>query len=106
VVTDPIPANTAIFVGDLAGAGSGPVVFTDGPVPGGLSYTFAGLGSPADDLEFSSDGGATWTYVPVPDASGFDPAVTHVRLAPRGAFLASDGVNHPTFTVRFRTRVQ
>ena len=59
-----------------------------------------------DDLEFSNDGGATWGYVPVPDVSGFDPAVTHVRVVPKGAFAASDGVNHPGFSVAFRTRLE
>jgi len=105
-MTDPIPENTAVFVGDMGGVGSGPVEFADGIIPGGMNYTFGGLADPADDLEFSNDGGATWSYVPVPDALGFDPAVTHVRIAPKGAFAASDGVNHPSFSVSFRTRVE
>ena len=29
-ITDPIAANVDLFVGDLSGAGSGPVDFTDG----------------------------------------------------------------------------
>jgi uncharacterized repeat protein (TIGR01451 family) len=72
LVTDPIPANTELFVNDLGGAGSGPVLFIDGtaPVNSGLTYTFTSLGSTTDDLEFSNDNGATWTYTPVPDASG------------------------------------
>ncbi|MEN8007680.1 MAG: right-handed parallel beta-helix repeat-containing protein [Candidatus Krumholzibacteriota bacterium] len=105
-MTDPIPANTAVFVGDFAGAGSGPVAFADGVTPGGMSYTYGGLADPADDLEFSSDGGATWNYVPVPDVLGFDPVVTHMRVVPKGAFAASDGVNHPGFSVSFKTRVE
>lgn len=104
-VTDPVPANTALFVGDLGGGG-GPVLFADGPVPGGLTVNYGGLGSLADDIEFSSDGGVTWNYVPVPDVQGFDPLVTHVRLRPRGAFAASDGVNHPSFSISFRTRIR
>jgi parallel beta-helix repeat protein len=105
-MTDPIPVNTAVFVGDLAGAGSGPVEYADGSTPGGMNYTFGGLADLTDDLEFSSDGGATWNYVPVPDAIGFDPAVTHLRVVPTGAFAASDGVNHPSFSVSFKTRVE
>jgi len=105
-MTDPIPVNTAVFVGDLAGAGSGPVEYADGPTPGGMNYTFGGLADLTDNLEFSSDGGATWNYVPVPDAIGFDPAVTHLRVVPTGAFAASDGVNHPSFSVSFKTRVE
>jgi len=105
-VTDPIPVATAVFVGDVGGAGSGPVLYQDGAVPGGMTYSFGGLADPGDDLEFSSDGGATWAYTPVPDAAGFDPAVTHLRVRPKGAFAASDGVNHPGFSVSFKTRVQ
>jgi len=105
-MTDPIPVNTAVFVGDLGGAGSGPVAFSDGPTSGGMIYAYGGLADLTDDLEFSTDGGATWSYVPVPDALGFDPAVTHVRIVPKGAFAASDGVNHPSFSVSFKTRVE
>jgi parallel beta-helix repeat protein len=104
-LVDPIPADTAIFVGDLGG-GSGPVLFDDGAVPGGLTIGFGGLGDPSDDVAFSADGGVTWDYVPAPDAQGFDAAVTHLRLTPRGVFAASDGVNHPSFSVSFRTRVR
>lgn len=106
VVTDPIPANAEMFVNDLGGAGSGPVLFIDGATASGLSYTFTSLASTTDDVGFSNDGGATFTYTPIPDVDGFDSNVTHVRGSPKGVFNASDGVNHPSFELRFRVRVK
>ena len=108
IVTDPIPANTELFVNDLGGAGSGPVLFIDGtaPLTSGLSYTFTSLGSTTDDIEFSNDNGSSWTYTPVPDADGYDANVTNIRINPKGAMNASNGTDHPTFILRFSVRVQ
>jgi hypothetical protein len=101
-VSDPIPANTALRVIDLAGGGSGPVEFANGVTSSGLTYTFTALGAPADDLEFSNDGGATWTYTPAPDGSGCDTNVTHLRINPKGTFAADSGTPDPSFTMRFQ----
>ena len=108
VITDPIPANTALFVGDIDGAGSGPVLFTDGTPPhdSGLSYTFISLDSTTDDVDFSNDGGSTYTYVPVPDGDGFDTNVTHLRINPKGTFKAASGGDIPTFDIKFKVRVK
>ena len=102
LVRDPLPAQMALRVADFGGAGSGPIAFADGAVPSGLSYTFASLSSAGDDIEFSSDHGATWTYVPTPDAEGVDPLVTGFRINPKGAFNP-DGAQ---FTVKFRARIK
>ncbi|NNE44300.1 MAG: hypothetical protein HKN12_08815 [Gemmatimonadetes bacterium] len=71
-----------------------------------MSFNFASLGSAADDLEFSADGGASFSYVPVPDAQGVDPLVTHLRVRPRGTLAASAGAPHPGFELRFQVRVR
>lgn len=106
VITDPVPANAELFVGDLGGPGSGPVAFTDGAVASGLSYSFLGLGSGADSIAFSNDGGATWTYTPTPDADGYDVNVTNIRVSPSGTFNAAAGPNQPSFNLQFRVRVK
>ena len=108
IVTDPIPANTELFVNDLGGAGSGPVLFIDGTAPAssGLSYTFSSLGSTTDDIEFSNDNGGSWNYIPVPDSDGYDTNVTNIRINPKGVMNASNGTDHPTFILRFSVRVQ
>ena len=84
VVVDATPANLRFYVGDAA-PGSGPVLFQNGATSSGLSFSFAGLSSTTDDIEFSNDGGANYTYVPVANAQGVDPAVTHIRIRPKGA---------------------
>jgi len=105
-VTDPLPANVALFVGDLGGAGSGPVEFTDGAgaASSGLSYTFGGLGSGGDDVEFSTDG-VNYNYTPNPDANGFDVAVRYIRINPKGAFQGGTAGTPATFDLRIRVRV-
>jgi hypothetical protein len=99
VVLDATPTNLQLFVGDLA-SGSGPVVFQQGGTPSGLTYSYAGLGSLTDDLDFSNNGGSSWTYVPVPNAGGVDPAVTHFRVRPKGAMAGSS-----SFSIQVRYRI-
>jgi CSLREA domain-containing protein len=106
LITDPISTNTALFVGDINGSGSGPVLFTDGATASGLSYTFTSLNSTTDDVDFSNDGGTTYTYVPVPDADGFDANVTHMRVTPKGTFNAASGGDIPSFEVKFKVKVK
>jgi hypothetical protein len=106
IVTDPIPANTELFVGDLGGVGSGPVGFSDGAVPSGLIYAFGGLSNVFDSVSFSNDNGVTYNYVPVPDADGFDTAVTNVRISLSGTFNGASGGNNPSFSLVFRVRVK
>lgn len=103
VITDPVPANTALYINDIGGAGSGPVLFTQGATSSTLTY------SKATDLSFSNDGGATWTAVPVADASGCDatvPPITHIRVTPKGAFVGSAVAPHPSFQLDFRVCVK
>lgn len=106
-VTDPLPANVALFVGDLNGAGSGPVEFSDGTgaASSGLSLAFGGLADFSDDVEFSTDG-IDYGYRPLPDADGFDAAVRFIRVNPTGTFLGTLTATPTTFALRIRVRVQ
>ncbi len=106
VMTDPVPANTELFVGDIGAPGSGPVLFTDGGVASGLTYTFISLASGADDVSFSNDGGATYLYIPVPDADGFDANVTNIKVSMGASFNAAIGFSYPSFSLKFRVRVK
>lgn len=60
VFSDAVPANTKLYVSDINLRG-GPVVFADAAVLGiggsGLTYTYSGLSSKTDKIDFSSDGG-------------------------------------------------
>lgn len=101
-VVDAIPSNACLLLDDLSGPASGPVAFTDGSPASGLSYAFAGLGDGGDDLEFSDDGGSTYTYTPTVGPLGCDPNVSHVRINPTGIFAAEAGAGSPTATFSFR----
>jgi uncharacterized repeat protein (TIGR01451 family) len=101
-VRDPLPDHIDLRVSDFALAGSGPIQFVDGSPSSALSYTFTSLGSAGDDVEFSDDDGATWTYTPVPDVDGVDPNVTDIRINPKGAFAG----NNAQFTLKFRVRIE
>ena len=103
-VTDPLPAEVELYVGDLAGVGSGPVGFTNGSPTSGLTWTYSGLSSAVDSLEFSSVPNV-WTYVPVPDANGFDPLVRSIRMRPTGSMNAAGGGN-PYVDFIFRVRLK
>src|SRR5690606_17477145 len=95
VVTDLLPGQVELRVADIAGPGSGPVQFVDGSPASGLSYAY-----PAD-VSFSTDG-IDWSYVPVAGGDGMDPAVTHVRINPKGVFNA----NNAQFTLKLRSRIK
>jgi len=96
VITDPVPANSAMYVATSAG---NPVEFVNGTPGSGLTYNYA------TNVTYSSTGvGGPWTYTPVPDADGFDPLVRAVRIAPTGVMSATGGGN-PSFTIQFRVRI-
>ena len=106
VITDPLPNTVVLFVGDLGAPGSGPVDFTDGvgPASSGLTLDYGGLGDLGDDIEFSTDG-LNWSYIPTPDADGFDPSVTHIRVSPSGAFQGTGTATPTQFDIRMRVKV-
>ena len=97
--------NNKLFVGNLGAPGSGPVAFVNGTPSSALTWTFTALNNMADDLDFSNDGGATWAYVPVADAEGCDPAVTDIRMRPKGTMPGQSG-GSPTFDLQFRVIVK
>lgn len=106
IVTEAVPSNMRLYVNDLGGAGSGPVVFTNGSPVSGLTYTFTSLASTTDSIAFSNNGGSTYTYTPVPDANGYDSNVTHFRITPTGTFNGNTGSGSPSFTVQLRMQVK
>lgn len=99
VVTDAIPNGLAVYTSTTSGS---PVQFVDGPAASGLSFDHL------TDLRFSNQpgGGPPYTYSPVPDANGFDPSVTGIRVAPAGTMLGASGTSTPSFTIRFVVRVE
>jgi len=81
-----------------------PVTITDGILgllSTGLTFTWGGLASTTDSFAFSCDKGITWTCTPQPDAAGYDPRVTNIRISPTNSFAALSG-----FNLRIRIRVK
>lgn len=101
VILDNGPSDAKICLLDRNG---GPIVFADPGGNSGLTYNYGGAGTPAadlgvttDDLEFSSDGGTDFTYVPTADGENCDAGVTDFRLQPGGEFAPGSSI-----TLRFR----
>jgi uncharacterized repeat protein (TIGR01451 family) len=100
VITDPLDGKTALVVAGPA------VAFIDGAPASGLSFTYGGPGDLSDDVAFSGDGGATWNYVPVPDGSGVDTNVTHLRINPKGSMAGASVAGNPSFSIRFKVWIK
>ena len=97
-ITDAMPPGTELFV---ATGGGDPITFTDGTVASGLGFSYV------TDVAFSDQpGGSPVGYTPVPDADGFDPAVTGFVVSPSGTMNGATGGNNPSFTIRFRVRLR
>ena len=96
VVRDTIPSTVWMYIG--TGAAS-PVTFNQGTTS--LNYSYTSLASTTDDLGFTSESvpSPAYTYTPVPDAQGYDGAVTGFRIDPEGTFGGSTGFN-VTYQVR------
>ncbi len=106
MVVQSVPAQASLYVGNLGAAGSGPVAFVQGSPSSGLAYAYTSLASTTDDLAFSNNGGSSFVYTPVADANGYDPAVTHIRVSPRGVFAGASGSGSPGFTISYRIKVK
>jgi hypothetical protein len=80
----PTPTNATVA---LDGDGTSGVfaAFTEGTPASGLAFSYVSATSTADDVEFSTNGGVSWTAAPT---AATESQVTHVRLKPRGAMAA------------------
>ena len=105
-VTDAVPANMALRVLDYDGTTPGPVQFVDGATTSGLNYSFVALDDPDDDVAFSDDGGVTFDYEPTANADGVDPAVTSIRVNPKGDLAGSTGSGDPSMQISFKAVVE
>jgi uncharacterized repeat protein (TIGR01451 family) len=100
-ITDRLPPETSLFVDSSSGD---PIAFIDGTPGSGMTFDYAS----AVGFSNQPDGGAPYTYTPTPDAQGFDPAVTGIAITPAGALAGSSsgGAAAPSFTLRYRTRLE
>ncbi len=98
VLTDAIPANTALYVSTASG---NPVEFLDGSPVSGLTFNYAAHVS----YSRQAGGGPPYSYAPVPDGGGFDPVVTGLRVAPAGVLLPNSAAGAPSYSIHFRVRL-
>lgn len=90
-----VPTATRMAIAlDGDGTGSGAVVqVTEGSPPSGATIAYASPASTTDQIDFSSDGGATWTYVPLPGNATSQAAVTSVRIKPKSSMAAGSSIS-------------
>lgn len=105
VALDSLPAEVKLVIDDIAGAGSGPIEFTDGSVASTLNYDFTALGDLSDSLEFSLDG-SDFSYTPVDSGDGTDPNITHIRVRLFGAMAPANSGTPSSLVLRFRTKIR
>lgn len=99
-ILDDLPGDVSLFVDDRNA-----FELFEGSTPSGLTLDWGGFADASDDVEFSTDG-VDFSYVPVPDANGADPDITHVRFVPQGSLAPADNTSQPSFSVRLQVIIQ
>jgi uncharacterized repeat protein (TIGR01451 family) len=97
-LTDTLPPGTALYVGT---GGGDPIVFVDGSPASGLVFDYA------TNVAYSNQpgGGGPYIYSPTPDGTGFDAAITGIRISPQGSLGVGSGTGSPAFELRYRMRI-
>jgi uncharacterized repeat protein (TIGR01451 family) len=103
-IVDKLAAGTDFYVGTDTNVS--PITLVDGNPASNLTLAFDNLTSTTDDIEFSNDGGLTFGYEPSPDADGFDPLITDIRITPTGTMPGSDENGSPVFSIFYQVKVQ
>lgn len=83
-VTLPTPAGLQVALDGDGTASTAYVVTEEGSPASSLAVTYAAPSSTTDYIDFSSNGGTSWTY----DPSAAPKSVTNVRIRPRGTMAA------------------
>jgi len=108
IFTDDLPDEVDLFVGDYAGSGSGPVDFTEGSTPSGLTYSFTNLSDAGDSITFRNSGGTS--IAPndsLPATPGYDPSVRSFEISSPTNFAPWSGSGaQPSFTIEYRVRLK
>lgn len=103
LITDILPANIDLFVGDFA-AGA-PYALVEGSPPCGFAVPFASLSSSSDAINFLDGTGSVVT--PAPDADGFDSNVRSIEIMPTGQLSAFSGSgSQPNCVLNFKARIK
>ena len=88
LIVAPSPANAIPALDGDGTSGSTPFTFTEGATPSTLKLVYTSPSSTSDDVDFSTDGGTTWTYAPVAGSASSESVITQIRLRPEGTMAA------------------
>jgi len=80
----PTPAGAMLALDGDGASNVTPFKLIDGSSPSGATLRYGAPADMTDDIDFSADGGQTWTYAPVAGDLPSQAAVTHVRIRPQG----------------------
>jgi hypothetical protein len=105
-ITNPVPPFTSLYVNDFPGTTDGPLLFVDSVPASGVAIGRGrqGRGSPA--IFFSNNGGVSYGYRPVPDALGYDAAVTHFRVDLGGTLRGRDAAGPASFSLKYQVLIR
>jgi hypothetical protein len=81
----PTPNGSSVALDGDGASGGTAIRGSEGSTPSTLAVSYADPASTSDDVDFSADGGTTWSYAPVAGNPASQAAITHVRVRPRGA---------------------
>lgn len=87
-VVIPTPGGLSVALDGDGASGGSAITLTEGSPASGVTLTYTSPSSTSDGVDFSSDGGTTWTYYPTAGNAVSQAAVTHVRIRPTGSMAA------------------
>ena len=83
----PTPSNLVIAL-DGDGAGGAVVQTAQGGTPSTLTLNYIASDSTADDVDFSVNGGTSWTAAPIAGNATSQATINRVRMRPQGSMAA------------------
>jgi uncharacterized repeat protein (TIGR01451 family) len=92
IITDPLPSSLVFYRGPFDETTTEPVKFVDGSPTSGLTCCTSA------HISYSTDNGVSFSYLP---PSGYDPAITHVRVRPGGGMPSGS-----SFRIMFRAKIK
>lgn len=87
-VVVPTPNRNVVALDGDKSATNAIITSTEGSPASTLALTYSGPASTTDDVDFSANGGTSWSYAPTAGDPVTQAAVTTVRFRPRGTMAA------------------
>jgi large repetitive protein len=98
IIVDPLPQDVDFSLYPFDGSTTEPVKFVDGT---GTAASGVVCCSSAH-LQYSTDNGATYAYIP--STNSYNTSITHLRVAPAGQMTSGNSIN-TQFSIFFRVKI-